>query len=457
MVRPQDYGDRFPGDGDDTAPANPTDGYTEVDYDISSLKGKEIVAGNPPNLVPNPDVDFNRGENIRVFAAIVMEEVDPADPAFLPNSPTAQRWCLRQDGKRVAAYALTLENYERFKTGDDVILRSDNQQEWDSDANNHWIMIGKSRPTELPVLDVYLSADAGPFNNVFTVPFDAIKEQLPIDDTFGGFNELAFTPPSVTVKRDGQSLYHLEFSVTLEHVDAVEQANIPFAQKGCFVENDLDGTSDGAELVARKMWFSGQNGFRVLWDPDDCSANITLGSQTCRDSVLNQRQVRKFEPALWTDSPRFGGSVWIAKNRATGYAKIGNRENYVWLTHGFGRLKFRFPANGPLTKPSFLVAIAGKDECVQTGWMPIGGKGEIKAQSTIVDHYDYCYIYIEGADPQFCARPVYQEYTWTVCQGLIVSGPGILPNGESPCNLQASEYGTVECPDDYECNDNPCL
>lgn len=441
-MRPKDYGDQYPSDSGDTPPVDPTEGFSEYDYTIESPEDKEIETDLPSDIAPDPGVEQQYEPPVRTYFAVILKLIDPREPEYLLNASEIQYWCLRQDGKRVAAYVPLIDTYERYDIGDDVLIRMDSEHPWDGDGVQHWIIISKAEPLELPVMDVTLSSDTRCLKSAFIIPFDTIHEKTAEDEVFGDPFELILRGPGrVVVGKSHEALYHIEFSVALQNCD-------PSGKEVVDLEIKCGSFAYGA-LKARTttLMFNRQNGFRLFQDPDDeCKYGVMLKS-SCENSILNQQKTGG--PAHWTDSPKLAGSISVA-TKGVGYVKIGTDKGYVWLTHGGGQLKFKFPPGAPPATPAFLVAVAATGECVQTDWMHVGGTGKIKAKGCEHSGYTYCYI-----DSQYCAIPEYPCQEWVVCNGLVVSGPGIKDNyGGSPCSTKAT--GAASCPSDYECKDDPC-
>lgn len=479
--RSRDFGDQFPSDQDDTPPPDPTAGFQEVDYEIESLIGHDIGVPWSSAIAPDPGIEPTDEDIVRTWFALILEKVDPLSSDYSDTYPVDQYWVLRQDGKRVHAYNVTEELGEYYKTGDDVIIRKDSAGPHNDEAIYGWIIIGKEQPRESALLDLTLSDDTPCTSNPFIIPFDTIVSQLPPDD-----NEVFGTKQDVTLEDEGivkvycegEALFHIEFTVTIAFCNPVtEGLDRISVESGCWYNAELFDVGKG--ISTPKIWFAKQNGFKVLWDKRDCTANVSIGTDAFPDAVLNQQFPEPLGMAFWTDSPRFGGDVSIGTQRGTAYAKIGNQSQYAWLTHGGGKIKFRFPKSSPAATPAFLMGAARKGECVQSSWMDVGGTGKIQALSCVVSHWEYCYIDCtqqqflteeggqllfednvtfesESYSYQYCAIPYYECYEWTVCNGLVVSGPGIEPNPfGSPCDFYPKETPAT-CPGTQELNDDAC-
>lgn len=451
-LRPPDYGDKNPSDQDDTVPGSPVTGYSEMDSEIQSAEGKPRTPATRNQIAPDPGVDPIAPTPPRTWFALILEEVDPSEPEYLTAIPELQQWwVLRQDGKRVAAYVVYNGHYEEYRPGYDVIIRKDQAND---DGITNWIIIGKMRPQELPVVDAAKTVNSGYFTGPFFVVFNSTQLEIPIDDTFGGYEEVihnTFDSSQIGVFHGvGEALYHIEFTVNIQCGNATEMDQI-WTQAGCWQPSTLIG--NGFPIKTPKIWFHSQNGFRVQYDPSDCTVGVSLGS-TVSDSVLNQRSTWPNNTPHWTDSPYFGGNVTVGSKGGTKWVKIGTPSVFAWLTHGNGRLKFRFPPSAPAVTPSFLMGTASNGLCVQTNWMPAGGQGTISARGCNHSGYTYCYITVDEED-QYCAIPTYPCQTWKVCNGLIVSGPGITSNPfGTPCETAGQDLGT--CPDGTEFIDDPC-
>lgn len=460
MTTPRDYGDQYPSDQDDQPPGDPTSGYQETDYDVTGVRRSSHQAPflSPIAPDPSPEPVYERG--IRTWFAILLERIEYGDPNFVEAYPVDQYWVLRQDGKRVAAYNATEETIsEYFKTGDDVVIRKDNNGPHDDEAIFGWIIVGKEQPREYPVLDLALSSDTNCTAYSFIIPYSQTVEQLPPDheNAFGTYQDITLKKAGeVKVECDGEALFHIEFSATITLCNPTSDGlDRIIVQHGCWYNAQL---SYVGAISTPKLWFALQNGFKVLWDPRDCTANVSIGSYKAPDMILNQQYPEPYGMAFWTQDPRFGGDVYIGTQRGTGYAKIGNPFQYVWLTHG-GRgkkLKFRFPAGPPSSTPAFLMAASSKGECVQTAWMATGGTGTIRALGCEV-YWEYCYIYADDQQSyQYCAIPTYECQEWKVCQGLVVSGQGIDSNPfDDPCEFFGSQW-PAHCPTNQKVDDDPC-
>lgn len=98
-VRPHDYGDRYPSDVGDTAPADPTAGFAEVDYIPRFVGGRNIEkpVATPTTIPVGPSTPNIPASKPAVYLGVIVSS----------RVETYYYWVLTQDGRRVLGYTLT--------------------------------------------------------------------------------------------------------------------------------------------------------------------------------------------------------------------------------------------------------------------------------------------------------------------------------------------------------------
>jgi hypothetical protein len=279
----------------------------------------------------------------------------------------------------------------------------------------------------------------------FNVDYNFINTEGPVDDLFLEKQERKdFTSKmdgSVEITGEGEFLIEVDWGVTLGTTDdPAETISAIYTQTGCWRFQELEDATRAAKWIkSPKIWFNEQNGFRLQYDPEDCTANISLYSEK-EDTILNQQypelSVGVKDPNVWpywTDEPKIGNSIQIGTQVHQGWVKIGSEQEHVWLSKGGfgGRLKLKFPSGPPCGSDpetvstiqsfsGFLYAQAVFGECVQLGWRRPGKTGSFKVLSCDIDHYDYCYTYVPGEEVQYCPEPVHACYTLEFQNGLFI-------------------------------------
>lgn len=440
-MRPQDYGDQNPSDSGDQAPVSPTDGFTELDYDIKQRESKGYPVEMGRDLVPEAGIENPEPHKADGWAGLVTEILNEKDAW-----PRLFRVILRT-GKLITAKAYSMLNSEVLKIGDDVTVMVDNTTE-------EYIISSGHRQREGQILDAETQWPRQSAEEQI-VWFDQTNTKIPIDDAFtdGEHEKIKLEPDGkITVRPDGSAVYEINFSICVAVVKNEDLPGKIYLAQECFNSTDYWG-SYFAETKYSKLAFNTYNGFK-LSGADGCGALVSMGSNIA-DSVLNQQGTENgfgssvVYPAKWTDGPKFGGSTQISSTTSGGWLKIGPWYNHVWLSGPMygGKLKLRLPSRSPHYKYSFLIAHNnGLDEgnlglgmggTTISEWLRPGCTGQVTLQTGTIFDYTYCYH-----DTGYCAIPRYVAVTLDIRHGLIYDIIGSL--------VQKEIYGGGTTPPHYD-------
>ena len=346
-MRPRDHGDLRPSDLDDGMPASPVDGFGEADFIVGRVKGKKRTLTDPAGFVPDLGVDDAPPAVKPIFIGTIIQKL------------SRNRYkVLRSDGKTITAIALSSLPFEELKPGHDVALILD----------VHWQIVGKSRPKELPVLQLYTSGKTCKMGSSFIIGFDSVLTNSPIDDTFTDtdFESIKIKEPGVIeVLSADEALYEINYSIAVE---AAAEGSLSLAEKCVDLTTTFHVPWRDFSVPTTRLNVDPQSGLRLRIKDTGTETYLTQKSEV-HDSIMNQRADRYYTSvdgppmrddnlAVWTDSPRIGGSLtictkkngWLKINGQTKYAQ----QHYVWLKSGHGQLKLVFPNTTP-QHDSFLV------------------------------------------------------------------------------------------------------
>lgn len=465
MARPNDYGDQFPSDLNDQPPSDPTEGFQEIDYDPSAFQSKGRKPQTNRNFVPDSGQETPAPITRSALYGVLLANV-----TGLPDAKGVKRpdypeiWqVLRQDGKIIEAFTTNTYKYEKRRAGDEVTLLR-------GTTDTEWTFVNRAHPREMQSIDVWNSAAARGNSTTFKVTLDKIKDQVPQTDIYSDkdpdHQKLKLKNGGVQVLEETTAWYEINFNATVQLEKAGSESVAPSThvyQSGCWKPNDLvDATALGKWINTAKLYFHANSGFRLYWDPSDCTANVGIYSGL-QDSILNQQYketqsgLDRNQFACWTNAPKLGGSVYVGTQEAFGWVKIGraapneDQAPFVWHTHsGWGKLRVKWPGEGPRnTNPNYTQSVAVGSvlsvragfvsdkfgDCIELGWTKPGiNCKELQVQSCEIEKWEYCYIYtycceedeqgnktpvvLEGYE-QTCARPVHKCLTLEIKDGMI--------------------------------------
>ena len=400
-MRPKDYGDQKPSDLDDVTPADPTDGFSELDYTLSGPDAKKFKTRDNSTEAPGrPDQEQHV---LRTdWTGIILGWANAR------GDQPRRYWVLRQDGKLGTGRTLQqLERYHDYRPGDDVGLIEDN-------VPNEFVIVGSPKPLELPQMYLQYNADgerAGG-NVPFVIPFDTEVANYPIDNSFGGFGEIEHPAPgSILVTQ--QALYDIHAVVVLEHDESLE-SHFPFWFEVECPPNPTNDVNDDSPIRVSKLSFSKQQAFKLKFDPAKCVLFLEIKAPLI-DSLLNQQTEGG---AFWTQDIKLGGNLSLGTQVGQGWLKFHN----VWLSaEPGGNAKILLPSSIPEEGCSYLIAkgITPEDNCVQLGWQDPGGNGVLKTLefngSPVLDPGDNYALWYGGY-----YQPL-KECSYIVEHGLIIS------------------------------------
>lgn len=433
--RPADYGDQYPSDSADVSPGDPTDGFSEVDYEVSAFDGKKRKAKADREFFPDAQQRDDELVDREHWAGVIVEVSNGVD--IYPRVYQV----LRDDGRLVEAFSYEVLPSEEFKPGHDVIIQRVTK---DPETFN---VTGKTRAKELQVLQVKISSGTYKcFAGQTTVPFDEIDLRLPPEDIDDQFTDpapanvkLKLFPPGIQSKFDEETLCTISFTLNVKLNDPRDISNPIHVTEGCWKPDVFERVQPNKAHYSSLLWFNRENGFRVEYDTNDCSIVIMLASK-CEDSILNQQDKEK--AAFFTDSPKLGGNLSLGTKKP-GWLMFGTEDQpRLWLSDGGGELKFRFPVAPPSYNGAFFVADKVSGSCVQGGWLEPGVSGNITFQTNIIDSYITHVIYGYTIN-----IPLYKSCTLTVDRGIITNGCGLSPN---------TQTGGAVCYVPYSCEDHQC-
>lgn len=455
MSRPHDYGDQYPSDSGDVSPGDPTDGFVEVDYEIGRGDGVARKAKSGRDFNPKHEVEDQEPEDRDTWSGVIVASLNDKD--VWPREYSV----LREDGRLVKAETLQLLEYEEYKPGHEVtvhrVLKKDQVPNL---ADDTFVITGKSRPTESQIKSITLSETSTGGTAPFTVPFDAISLDMPIDALFSDkdYEKIKLkVPGQIELLQADDGIYEIQVQVTVEVEDPLDDLDATHAALLCFKPDQYEYLPDGNIIETPMLWYNKQNGFKIQYDVNDCTGTLEIGSRNVPNSVLNQREVDL--PAVWTNSPRFGGHINLGRDMRDAWVKWGQGGS-LWLSHGGGELKFRFPGEPAELAGAFLTATGIEGTCVQTGWQNPGASGSVNVLLKEIDYWvhtlvPYCCtlpegwvnpigsgenwedvllpivgssyyipvpIYYSGAYYTVVSRPVHKDCTITFEKGLAMSG-----------------------------------
>ena len=465
MTRPEDYGDNFPSDTGDEIPGNPTDGFAEVDYRIEGLEAENRPLKGPRDFIPSPLIEDPEPPEQETWSGIIVKWLNG-----LKDFPR-RYMVLREDGKYHEAFSWTVLPFEEYKPGHDVVIQRVNiKDQVPLIPEDIYVIVGKPRPQESQIVDLYCSEQAC-YNTPFIVPFSATKARMP---PFADADHFSDPAPDhwkidavgvgqIRVLQDTRAMYHIEYTINLELDKPDPRIADLRVELGCWLPDDLEYTLE--EEDTPKLWFNRQNGFH-LQKRTDCTTSLMLGSRNCKDSILNQQDLDK--PAYWTNSPQFGGNIRLGTDQGTAWIKFGNPDqDFLWLGEQGGKLKFKFPSAAPTKNNAIMVALrTDGEEVVEAGWEEDGVSGTVNIQTSTIASWVYTYVPLPGdwTGYEGCmtgvienggcysfpvARPVYEDCTLTIRNGVVVGGCGLVnaPAPESPiaydwdpCKSDPCEY-----------------
>lgn len=392
----KDYGDPYPSDIGDVAPINPTTGFAETNYKLNS---QGIVQGAQPKMrrsptQENPDLghrDIQKPGRI-VFTGIIVSK-----------TPNRNAWIiLRQDGKRGIAYIRGADGvYDNLRPGEHVSMCQGPL------GSNQWLITGSPRRDELATISIYNSEEQGPSNTLIRVALDEIEKQT---GEVGIFTKLA---GGIKVNKHEWGLYEIHWKVTVVCVNP-DEADVLTVARECLPLTGGPKTEVGADRIVVDRRAGLDLYSRVDGDENESTRNAIITIQVPPPYYSVQTPADVFEnpaantqdPPLWTNGVILGHSIEVGRQVPQGWVKIvSNGGGYAWLGHGNAKIKMRLPDTFPFVG-SHLVVSGESGECVQTKWTNPGGNGYI----TIYCCYDDTLI-----------------GRWKVEDGLIISGPGIIP------------------------------
>lgn len=401
MPNPKDYGDPYPSDIGDVPPINPTTGFSETNFKLNtaSITGKSAKMRRSPTQ-ENPDLghrDIQKPPRTTYTGIIVAK------------TPDRNAWVvLRQDGKRIVAYIRAADGvYDNLRPGEHVTLGVGQL------GKNQWLITGSPRRDELSTITVYNTEEQGPSNTLIRVNLDAIEKQTG-ETTI--FNQVA---GGVEVNKREWGLFEIHWKVTTVCVNPDDFKAPVRVEAKC----DLSEPTKYSLITSESIIFNRDSGFNLSRFVEDDGTIKAMISMAVRSPYMMPFSDEGDGNITWTNAPIVGHSIEAGRKVPQGWVKItSNGGGYIWLGHGNAKLKMRFPDTFPFTG-SHLVVSGESGECVQTKWSNPGGNGYI----TI-----YCCY-----DGELIGR-------WKVEDGLIVSGPGIIPTSSQDgvpvtCNVVPSQ------------------
>jgi hypothetical protein len=380
-ARPLDYGDPFPSDSGDQLPANPSAEFGESNFTIKQADtGRSAKPRGDSKLFPDQRVQENIKEGRSAFHGTLLKRL--TKEGVYP----AEFNVLRQDGRFGIAQASGAEGvYDEYRIGDSVTLMQ-------GQAANNWLIIGSPRPKEIPLLEVKLT-DGFISDLEKVIPFDEEVTNV------GNFNDeiILGVDGAIQVSTEDNALYDISWmvSVQFEDLDQItgDGASLVNLKTACHGVTASLGNVTGNSIV-----FDSEPGFRV--GRDGCHATVSLFGPSSFHWLF---QDAGGGAAKWSGQPKLAGSPVFGVKLEHAWVKVEPQGgNKLWLGPGDGaNQKIRFPSSA--AKHNAFLGVEGvSGECVQLGWLEMGGEGTIKA-------YDCNYKCVE----------------WVIKRGVIVSGPGI--------------------------------